>query len=712
MKKILLYPILIFISLFLNSGFSQWVQNGPEGGIINTLAIRSSGVIYAGTYKGVYLTANFGDNWTRGNNNLDNIGSVLSITFGTSDIYAIVQPAFGSGNITFAKSTDNGYNFNTVKDINANVILANSSNIIFAGNKPSFVSGYEGSVSYSSNAGANWVQTNLSKTLSIYDLYISGNTLYAGGDSGVYSTTNSGSTWNKYSSGLPGNIKVYSFKINGTDFYIGTSLGIYKSTNSGSTWINVTNGLPTFKPYIAIEVKDNVIFASNYSKGVYKSTNAGANWARCENGLTDLLINKFLVYGSYLFGASQGCGTYITADYGTNWYPKNSGLKGHCIYTMINNGTLLYAGTQGGGIYYSNDGLTWINLNSGLANTVVYSLIYANSAYYAGTFGGIFKSTNNGNNWTAANGGLLDSAVLTLTSTTTSLFAGTQGGGLYKSDDWGNTWVKAHNGLTGDTVNVLVNLNNILFAGTKTSGIFRSTNSGANWSSCNTGFDNLPYVLTFSLKGTNVYTGRYGSGGFYKSTDYGLSWTQILSNPGGSNNVLTSLVYNNAVLVGIYATNGGTVIYTTNEGVNWKDASTGTSGNPPWYYTDLRSFLNYNGTFLVGTYGKSIFSAPFNQVIGIKQISSIIPDKYYLYQNYPNPFNPVTTIKYQTTNTGFITLKVFDILGKEVATLVSEKQNAGIYEITFDGNNLNSGIYFYKIISDNFTQTKKFILIK
>jgi len=63
-------------------------------------------------------------------------------------------------------------------------------------------------------------------------------------------------------------------------------------------------------------------------------------------------------------------------------------------------------------------------------------------------------------------------------------------------------------------------------------------------------------------------------------------------------------------------------------------------------------------------------------------------------------------------NKSFITLKVFDILGKEVSTLVNEKQNAGSYEVTFDGSNMNSGIYFYKIITDNFTQTKKFILLK
>jgi hypothetical protein len=191
-----------------------------------------------------------------------------------------------------------------------------------------------------------------------------------------------------------------------------------------------------------------------------------------------------------------------------------------------------------------------------------------------------------------------------------------------------------------------------------------------------------------------------------------LNWTQILSNPGGSNNVLTSLVYNNAILVGIYALNGGTVIYTTNDGTTWKDASTGTSGNPPWFFTDLRSFFNYNGTFLVGTYGKSIYSAPFTQVIGIKQISSVVPDRFKLEQNYPNPFNPTTNIKYQIANSSFTSLKVYDALGREVAALVNEKQSAGTYEVTFNGSSLNSGVYFYQLITDNFKETKKLLLVK
>ncbi|HCA43370.1 MAG TPA: hypothetical protein DEP28_08985 [Bacteroidetes bacterium] len=91
---------------------------------------------------------------------------------------------------------------------------------------------------------------------------------------------------------------------------------------------------------------------------------------------------------------------------------------------------------------------------------------------------------------------------------------------------------------------------------------------------------------------------------------------------------------------------------------------------------------------------------------------SELPTEYSLSQNFPNPFNPVTTISYQIPTDGIVNLKVYDILGKEVATLVSEMKRAGSYQVVFNGNNLASGIYFYKIQSGNFNQVKRMMLIK
>jgi hypothetical protein len=92
--------------------------------------------------------------------------------------------------------------------------------------------------------------------------------------------------------------------------------------------------------------------------------------------------------------------------------------------------------------------------------------------------------------------------------------------------------------------------------------------------------------------------------------------------------------------------------------------------------------------------------------------SNVKPAEYGLEQNYPNPFNPVTQIKYSIVEDGMVTIKVFDLLGREIAILVNEEKSAGIYTVGFDASHLASGIYFYSITAGSFSQTKKMILAK
>lgn len=96
----------------------------------------------------------------------------------------------------------------------------------------------------------------------------------------------------------------------------------------------------------------------------------------------------------------------------------------------------------------------------------------------------------------------------------------------------------------------------------------------------------------------------------------------------------------------------------------------------------------------------------------INPISSEIPNNYVLGQNYPNPFNPRTTVEFSVPTTGFTTLKVYNILGKEVGTYVNENVKAGKYFVTIDGTNLSSGIYYYTLTSGDFSQTKRMTLVK
>ncbi|HMS64483.1 MAG TPA: T9SS type A sorting domain-containing protein [Ignavibacteria bacterium] len=101
-----------------------------------------------------------------------------------------------------------------------------------------------------------------------------------------------------------------------------------------------------------------------------------------------------------------------------------------------------------------------------------------------------------------------------------------------------------------------------------------------------------------------------------------------------------------------------------------------------------------------------------NQLVNVNSISNETPSSFNLHQNYPNPFNPVTRISYELRVTNYVSLKVFDVQGNEIMTLVSQNQNAGSYDVEFNGENLSSGMYFYRIETRNFTDTKRMILLK
>jgi hypothetical protein len=134
----------------------------------------------------------------------------------------------------------------------------------------------------------------------------------------------------------------------------------------------------------------------------------------------------------------------------------------------------------------------------------------------------------------------------------------------------------------------------------------------------------------------------------------------------------------------------------------------------------------FEQTTYVGAFGSTNWTAgwanfnPQSYVpspIGVKQTSTEVPGEFALSQNYPNPFNPATTIKFSIPQSGFVSLKVYDILGREVSQIVKDNLQVGSYEVNFDASNLTSGTYFYKINvntdgSVNWTQTKKMVLVK
>ncbi len=119
---------------------------------------------------------------------------------------------------------------------------------------------------------------------------------------------------------------------------------------------------------------------------------------------------------------------------------------------------------------------------------------------------------------------------------------------------------------------------------------------------------------------------------------------------------------------------------------------------------DIGWIVGRNGTILKTTNGGVTFID--------EDTNEIIVKEFELFQNYPNPFNPTSTIKYQIPELDFVTLKVYDVLGNEIATLVNEEKPAGTYEVEYKGSGLPSGIYFYRLQANTFVETKKMVLIK
>jgi len=135
------------------------------------------------------------------------------------------------------------------------------------------------------------------------------------------------------------------------------------------------------------------------------------------------------------------------------------------------------------------------------------------------------------------------------------------------------------------------------------------------------------------------------------------------------------------------------------------------------------SYPNISGSFFsvvsyVGAFGATNWASgwaqfnPLNYVIGIKQISSEVPVAFDLSQNYPNPFNPSTKINFTVPQAGFVSLKVFDLSGKEISELVNTKLTPGTYQYDFRAENLSSGVYFYTLKANNYSETKKMLLVK
>ena len=581
-------------------------------------------------------------------------------------------------------------------------------------------------------------------SVNITALAVDSENLFVGaGYSGVYRSSDNGTSWTSVDSGLTGNIitalavSPASGGAGSTNLFAGTVLpvpvpvdqggppqpytGVYLSTNNGESWAEVDSGLRRTLVNV-LAVKDANIFAGT-SRGVFRSTNNGTTWVQMNSGLTDTSVNAFAVKGTTLFAGTTN-GIFLSTNNGVSWTPASTGVTGTSISALGMFGSNLFAGDNG--IQLStNNGNSWLTVDSGISsNTYVDALAMSPASggaistnLFAGmrSQSGILRSTNNGTSWTLLDSGVTNLFITCLALSGSNLFAGDgqSGNGVFLSTNNGTSWTAVDSGLTNTWVFSLAvsptgNGATNIFAGTQNGGVFLSTNNGKSWTLPSTLLsDEIVYAL--GVEGINLFaaTGE----GVFLSTDNGTSWAAtgltnanvsslaISPNGAGGTNIFAGTIYTGV-------SNGG-IFLSTDNGTSWSAVNTGLTN------TNISSLAMSETDLYAGTNGSGTWKRPLSEMItAVKESKSELPTTYSLSQNYPNPFNPSTTISFALPSRSFVSLKVFDILGRDVSTIVSGELQAGTYTRQWNAANMASGVYFYRIESGSFTDVKKMILLK
>jgi photosystem II stability/assembly factor-like uncharacterized protein len=296
---------------------------------------------------------------------------------------------------------------------------------------------------------------------------------------------------------------------------------------------------------------------------------------------------------------------------------------------------------------------------------------------------------------------------------------------ILKTTDGGFSWIKTINDDAGRELRSLTYVNeNLAFAtgikytdSTKTGFVIKTTNGGINWTTILN--DSNRYAKVFLTNNTTGYlAGNNSTGGMVlKTTDQGNSWSTICER-------------DSLIMLGIdfYQESGVGIAYGVKflTGSNYKPfAMRTTNFGQTWalqVIEDGSPLMNLGGSCLTdkytyymagGTYQEGrIYHTSNGGSTSVNNNSAISVSEFSLSQNFPNPFNPVTAIKYNVPNKSFIVMKVYNSVGKEIVELVNEVKAGGVYEVKFDASSLPSGVYYYKLTSENYSETKKMILIK
>lgn len=389
-----------------------------------------------------------------------------------------------------------------------------------------------------------------------------------------------------------------------------------------------------------------------------------SQWLVQTSGTSSNLKSVFFFNAQTGYVTGAGGLILITTNGGTNWTQQVTGISDEINSVYFTNFLTGYACCNSGKILYtSNSGTNWISVSTGVTD----DLYSVNGSFCSGSGNTVLYTINGGLNWIICSNGFL-----------TSFY------GIYQ--------VAAGMAFACGVNTIFQPL------------VRKTTNNGVSWTSyvfyLNGNEGNLRDIhFINSSTGFAVSNVWNGQGGISATTNGAVNWTTQLYT-----RALNSIDF--AGSTGYSAGFMGYILRSTNSGLVWSEQSSGVS-------TVLRGIdvIDSLVAYAVGD-GGVILKTTNGGITAIEPVNSQVPSRFSLAQNFPNPFNPSTSIRFDVAESGIVKLKIYNILGTEISVLVNENLNPGTYEINWDASSYPSGIYYYRLISGSFIETRKMILIK
>jgi len=679
--------------LFFSNTFAQWIQTtGPEPGFITSIAKNGSTLFVGTAGAGIHKSDDNGLTWTR-------------ITSGS--VYQVTEVISVNGNTILAtntaglqRSTDNGETWAQATGLpfyGVRTIL-NTGTCVLAGTSGD-------GVYRSADDGLTWTKSGTGITASfpqISSLLKFGSKIYAAEYNSMFLSDDDGLTWTADNTGIPVFNISNNFTTKGSKYFLYGNNSMNVSNDNGTTWSPVGTGLPAGTAYFLTTHNNNLFIAMD---ALYKSTDDGAAWSPVNTGLPANSIQRLYSDGTTLYAGTIGKGIIKSTDDGETWEDINSGIINSRIAAFAVKDEYLFAASQGSinKFFRTSDyGDTWEPVDSGLPIDKQVTSAAIKDNYIFAAAGTIYSSTNNGTSWESSGSGIpADNNTLSVYADGDNIFAG--GKMVYKSSDNGLTWNTSNTGMPNfATVYEFARSGNNILAVTGY-GIYLSNDGGNSWLVSNNGIASYYGTKGIIVHGGEVFIGNELFPDVYKSTDNGANWTKASNVPGQA---VTSFASNGTTLFSGVINNG--VYSSSNSGTSWTNIRTGLP-QPGIVYYKLAIKDNY---IFCGTDVAGVWRRPLSEITSVDLTNNSIPEEYSLSQNYPNPFNPTTNFEFGIANSGLVTVKIYDILGNEIAVLVNEEKEPGLYNVTFNASDLSSGVYMYKLTANNYSAVKKLVLLK